>query len=60
MKIAVTDAKFERLQKRLVLHEIEGVEDVETCVLGRYEGVVHQVQPRRFRRSVVERIGRFQ
>ncbi len=60
VKITVADAELERLQKSLVLHQIESVENVETGILGRDQSVAHQLVPRCRRRRVVERVSRFQ
>lgn len=60
MQVAVSDAELERLEERLVLHEVERVEHVEAGVLRRDEGVVHQLVPRRDGGHVVERVRRLQ
>lgn len=57
LQIAVADAKLKRHQELVVVHQVERVEDVKVGVLGGNEGIVHQVQPWRLRRNIVERVG---
>lgn len=60
VKVSVSDAELERLEERLVLHEVESVEHIEAGVFGRDQSVVHELVPRCCRRGIVERVSRLE
>lgn len=60
LQIPVPYAELQRLQKLLVIHQIQCVKNVEIQLFRRDERVVHQIDPRSSRRDVVKGIGGLQ
>mmetsp|Transcript_62819 Transcript_62819/g.132646 ORF Transcript_62819/g.132646 Transcript_62819/m.132646 type:complete len:304 (-) Transcript_62819:653-1564(-) len=43
LQVTITHAELQLLQKAVVLHDVQSVEDVEVVLLGEDEGIVHQL-----------------